>query len=56
MGTERIGTCVMDLGHGDLCSVMARAVLICYQHARAEGQGLGKGIYHLLATTVQFNF
>lgn len=41
-----------DLGHGDLCSVMARAVLICYQHARTEGQG----IYHLLATTVQFNF
>lgn len=44
------------LGHGDLCSVMARAVVLCYQHARTEDQGLGKGIYHLLATTVQFNF
>lgn len=50
------GAEVQKLGHDDLCRVMARAVLLCYQHARTEDQGLGKGIYHLLATAVQFNF
>lgn len=62
MGTGRIGICECDCtqeqesGHDDLCNVLARPVFLCYQHAGMEDQGLGKGIYHLLATAVQFNF
>lgn len=37
------GAETQNLGHDDLCSVMARAVLICYQHARTEDQACWQG-------------
>lgn len=45
-----------ECGYDDFCSVLSRPVFLCYQHMGTESQGFGKGISHLLATTLQFKF